>query len=204
MKKLLFYIGRILSIVFPPNILYLIISALAIVYSGYRTKKFYYFGKNSKMGFGSYIAGEEYIYISDNVFLGSGIVLTACEVEPFTVKIIIGNNCMFGDYNHITASNKITIGDNIRTGKDVLITDNAHGNVNDIEQLKLHPNYRPVVSKGAVIIGNNVWIGEKASIMPNVTIGDGAVIAANAVVTKDVPAYSVVAGCPAKIIKRNI
>ena len=62
---------------------------------------------------------------------------------------------------------------------------------------------RPVVSKGSVIIGNNVWIGDKATILPNVTIGDGAVIAANSVVTKDVPAYSVVAGNPAKVIKEN-
>lgn len=59
-----------------------------------------------------------------------------------------------------------------------------------------------VTSKGPVIIGSNVWFGDKATILPNVTIGDGAVIAANSVVTKDVPAYSVVAGNPAKIIKQ--
>ena len=50
-------------------------------------------------------------------------------------------------------------------------------------------------------IGNNVWIGDKATILPDVTIGDGAVIAANSVVTKDVPAYNVVAGNPAKVVK---
>ena len=61
---------------------------------------------------------------------------------------------------------------------------------------------RLVVSKGSVIIGNNVWIGDKATILPNVTIADGAVIAANSVVTKDVPAYSVVAGNPAKVVKQ--
>ena len=61
---------------------------------------------------------------------------------------------------------------------------------------------RSVMSKGPVIIGNDVWIGDKATILPGVTIGDGAVIAANAVVTKDVPAYSVVAGNPAKIVKQ--
>lgn len=50
-------------------------------------------------------------------------------------------------------------------------------------------------------IGNDVWIGEKCLIMPGVTIGDGAIIAAHAVVTKDVPPYAVVGGIPAKIIK---
>ena len=49
--------------------------------------------------------------------------------------------------------------------------------------------------------GRNVWIGDKATVLPNVTIGDGAIIAANAVVAKDVPPYSVVAGCPAKVVK---
>ena len=62
---------------------------------------------------------------------------------------------------------------------------------------------RPTTSKGRVVIGNNVWIGDKATILPGVTIGDGAIIAANAVVTKDVPQYSVVGGNPAKVIKIN-
>ena len=54
------------------------------------------------------------------------------------------------------------------------------------------------------MIGDNVWIGDKATVLPGVTIGDGAVIAANAVVTKDVPAFTVVAGNPARIIKQSI
>lgn len=57
-------------------------------------------------------------------------------------------------------------------------------------------------SKGDVTIGDNVWIGDKATVLPGVTIGDGAVIAANTVVTHDVPAYSVVGGNPARIIKQ--
>ena len=52
-----------------------------------------------------------------------------------------------------------------------------------------------------VIIGNNVWIGDKATILPGVKIGDGCIIAANTVVTKDVPPYSVVAGNPGVILK---
>ena len=53
-----------------------------------------------------------------------------------------------------------------------------------------------------MVIEDNVWIGEKASIMPGVHIGKGAIIAANSVVTHDVPAYAVVAGIPAKVIKQ--
>lgn len=55
--------------------------------------------------------------------------------------------------------------------------------------------------KGPVVIGNNVWIGESARILSGVTIGDGAIIGANAVVTHDVPSGAVVGGVPAKVIK---
>ena len=57
---------------------------------------------------------------------------------------------------------------------------------------------------GGVNIGNKVWIATNAMILPGVTIGDGAIIAAGTVVTKDVPARSMVAGVPAKIIKGNV
>ena len=59
-----------------------------------------------------------------------------------------------------------------------------------------------IYRKCPVVIEDNVWIGEKASIMPGVHIGKGAIIAANSVVTHDVPAYAVVAGVPAKIVKQ--
>ena len=60
---------------------------------------------------------------------------------------------------------------------------------------------REVYSKGPVIIEKNVWIGDKVTILPGVTVGQGAVIAANSVVSKDVPAFSVVGGIPAKLLK---
>jgi acetyltransferase-like isoleucine patch superfamily enzyme len=53
-----------------------------------------------------------------------------------------------------------------------------------------------------VVIGDDVWVGGNATILPGVTIGDGAVVAAGAVVTRDVPAHSVVAGVPAKVVRR--
>lgn len=92
------------------------------------------------------------------------------------------------------------IGEFCLTGKWVTITDNSHGET-DYDSLLLPPKQRKITTKGPVVIGRNVWIGDKATILPGVTIGDGAVIAASAVVTKVVPAYSVVGGNPAKIIK---
>lgn len=154
------------------------------------------------------------ISIGDGTSFGDWIYLTAwnsynCIIDGVEQKqslrpeLTIGEKCCFGAFNHITCTNKITIGDGCLTGKWVTITDNSHGDT-DIESLHVPPIKRPIVSKGPVVIGKNVWIGDKATILPNVTIGDGAVIAANAVVTKDVPAYSAVAGNPAKIVKQVV
>lgn len=149
--------------------------------------------------------GEKHIYIGEGTHFGEYGYLMAwertCAGGEFHPEIHIGKNCNFGAWNNITATNRIVIGDNLLTGKWVTITDNSHGET-DYATLQQPPILRLVTSKGPVIIGNNVWIGDKATILPNVTIGDGAVIAANAVVTKDVPAYSVVAGNPAKVMKQ--
>lgn len=59
------------------------------------------------------------------------------------------------------------------------------------------------VTAASVRVGDYVWIGARSVILPGVTIGEGAVVAAGSVVTKDVPAYSVVGGCPAKVIKKR-
>lgn len=166
-------------------------------------------GKMAEVGDGvffKYVAqlhDPQFIRIGNNTSFGKDLYLTAWGgVSNCTPNLSIGNNCSFGAYNHITCANKITIGDSLLTGKWVTITDNSHGET-DKDTLGMRPQKRPITSKGPVVIGNNVWIGDKATILPGVSIGDGAVIAANAVVTKDVPAYSVVGGNPAKVIKRN-
>lgn len=152
----------------------------------------------------------QHISIGENTAFGDWLYLTAwdhfsCIVDgveqqqTLVPELSIEANCNFGAFNHITCTNRVTIGDGCLTGKWVTITDNSHGKT-DIDSLKVPPIKRPIFSKGPVIIGKNVWIGDKATILPNVTIGDGAVIAANAVVTKDVPPYAVVAGNPARII----
>ena len=148
--------------------------------------------------------GLDYVSLGNNVSFDDGICLAlwpehSSDYPPF---MSIGNNCSFGAYNHITCVNCISIGDNCLTGKYVTITDNSHGNT-DMESLAMSPKDRPVVSKGGVNIGKNVWIGDKATILPGVTIGDGVVVGANSVVTRDVPANCVVAGIPAKVVKSN-
>lgn len=151
------------------------------------------------------LEGMSFISIDECTGFGDGLTLTAWKEfngQIFDPEITIGSNCWFGLYNHISAINKISIGNGCLTGKWVTIVDNDHGRT-DFDSLKQMPVRRELVSKGPVVIGNNVWIGDKATILSGVTIGDGAVVAANSVVTKDVPAYSVVGGNPAKVIKYN-
>lgn len=166
-----------------------------------RTRRFRKCGNNTWVGNPLNIRGAECITVGSGVIMNDGIMLTAWP-HLGNPSITIGDNCSFGAFNHITCTNKIIIGNGVLTGKWVTITDNSHGET-DRATLDIPPAQRPHTSKGPVIIEDNVWICEKATILPGVTIGIGAVVAANAVVTKDVPPYCVVAGIPAVIINDN-
>lgn len=135
-----------------------------------------------------------------------------CRIEIFgerrdiSKKLVIGENCKLGDNVHIAVSEGITIGDNCLMASKVFISDNGHGCYSGSETDLISspdsiPNDRPVCSS-AVEIGDNVWIGENVCILKGVKIGDGAIIGANSVVTHSVPDRSIVAGTPAKVIKR--
>ena len=174
--------------------------------------KFRHCGKNVVFNQISKINCPQNISIGDCVFFDDWIYLTAWNhyscieqgqeyVQHFNPQLIIGDNCRFGAFNHITAINNIIIGNGVLTGKWVTITDNSHGKLEE-SQKNVKPIMRPMHSKGPVIIEDNVWICDKATILPSVTIGEGAIIAANAVVTKDVPSFSIVAGNPAKVIRK--
>jgi len=120
--------------------------------------------------------------------------------EHYEPEIIIGNDCSIGEFCHITAINKITIGDGLLTGRFVYIGDNAHGGLS-WEEADTPPAKRHLISKGEIMIGRNVWIGDKVTILGGVTIGDNVIIGASSIVTHDVPSDRMVAGMPAKLIK---
>ena len=153
------------------------------------------------------LAGQKYVSIGDATGFDREVCLTAWDSFPaeggsqhHVPSIEIGSNCHFGAWNHITAVDRIVIGDGCLTGKWVTISDNNHGEM-CLKDMQKRPSERKLTSKGPVIIGKNVWIGDKATILSGVEIGDGVVIAANAVVTKSIPGYCVAAGNPARIIK---
>ena len=104
---------------------------------------------------------------------------------------------------HIGCIDEVRIGNNVLMASRIYISDHFHGNTS-IETLKLAPLERPLISKGPVIIEDNVWIGEGVCIMPGVKVGRNAVIGANAVVTKDVPPYSIAVGIPAVVVNSTV
>ncbi len=111
-------------------------------------------------------------------------------------RLSVGNKSYMNE-SLIQCALSISIGNDCAIASDVLIQDTDFHPILD-EQGKEKPVAKPVV------IGNKVWICAKATILKGVTIGDGAIVAAGAVVTKDVPAYSVVAGNPAKVVRENV
>lgn len=180
-----------------------IIKIKNVIYSIWLCKQFTKVGEDVRFLGKQTLIGPRYIYIQDKCSFGYGCILTAWDnygTQKFSPKINIGKNTHIGEYNHITAINSITIGNGVLTGRWVTITDNAHGK-SCYDDLCILPHLRDLYSKGPVIIEDNVWIGDKVSIMPNVRIGESSIIAANSVVTKNVPPFSVVAGIPATIIK---
>lgn len=152
--------------------------------------------------------GEMYIHIGRDCTFHTHHWLEAVELpenhgkirrEP---KLIIGDRVSIGEFVHIGAAERIEIGDDTAIGGKTLITDHSHGSYNGEVQSSPEqpPLQRRIVSK-PVQIGARVWIGEDVAILPGVTIGDGAIIGTHSVVTHDVPARTIVAGNPARIIK---
>lgn len=168
----------------------------------YEKKRFAKCGKNLFLKPPFSICGEEYMIIGENFECSPGLrleciggILNGVKLNP---QLIIGNGVGFGNNCHIGCINHIEIGDNVTLGSNVLIGDHSHGDINDIETPVMK---RPLRSKGPIIIEENVWIGENVCILPNVTIGKYSIIGAGAVVTHDIPSYSVAVGVPAKVIK---
>ena len=165
-------------------------------------RRFESFGKGSYfVTFPDELRLVNHISIGSCSRLGRHLLLRCYDSAGYNPVIKIGNRVNIGDFSTLSCCNEIIIGNGVRMGRMVMITDNAHGHTDSFSELQINPLDRPLVSKGKVIIDDNVWIGERVCIMPGVHIGQGSIIAANAVVTKDVPPFNVVGGCPAKILK---
>lgn len=145
---------------------------------------------------GSYHTPEEIRELFSQL-VGGQVDETFALFPPFYTdcgkNIHIGKNVFINSGCHFQDQGGITIGDGVLIGHNVVLATLNH-NMDPRKRSSLHP--------ASIVIGNNVWIGANATVVPGVNIGDGAIIGAGAVVTRDVPPNVIVGGVPAKIIKK--
>ena len=111
----------------------------------------------------------------------------------FGKNITIGRHVFINACCHFQDHGGVTLGDGCQIGHNVVFATLNHG---------IAPEDRVHTYPAPIVLGKNVWVGSNATILQGVTVGDNAIIAAGAVVTKDVPADTIVGGVPAKVIRR--
>ena len=116
---------------------------------------------------------------------------------PQEGRIDIGDDVYIGGFSQIHSMFTLEIGDGSVLSEHVYLSDTAHG----LDPTAGPIMQQPLTSKGPVRIGRGVFIGYGASVLPGVILGDHCVVAARSVVTQSFPAYSMVAGMPARLIK---
>ena len=159
------------------------------------------FGKRSYVHRPYSISGRNRVRIGSRSFIRSGLHIQAIvEYAGVTYQplIEIGDDVYIGSNAYFTAVDRISIGDGSVLSEQVYITDEFHGMDPDAGLIMKQPLY----SKGPVIIGRNCFLGFRASIMPGVMLGDHCIVGANSTVTRSFPAYSMVGGSPARLLKR--
>lgn len=147
------------------------------------------------------VQNPQCLHFGKNVGIGSYTYLGPIIEDNghiYSPSISIGEGTWVGKHCSIAAIDKVEIGKHVLFAGYVHITDHSHG----YEDITRPITPQPLFSKGPIVIEDDCWLGFNCEILSGVHIGKHCVVAARAVVTKDVPDYSIVAGNPARIIKQ--
>lgn len=149
------------------------------------------------------IRGKGYIKIGRNFTSGVGLRIDALPLNQ-KLCVEIGENVQVNDYVHISACESVRIGNNVLMASKIFISDNNHGfyGFDDKHDNPLIPPIKRLLAHAPVEIGDNVWIGEFVAVLSGVRIGEGSVIGAMSVVTKDIPPFCMAVGSPARVNKK--
>lgn len=146
-----------------------------------------------------------------DIIIGQGVRMKGLLISEFGGKITMGDYSTIGPNSNIYSVESVIVGAYTAISRYVSISDNNNHPVNPDDRLKVWETPDNSVERSwkyadhkPIVIGKNCWIGEFSRICKGVTIGDGSIVAANSVVTKDVPANCIVAGNPARIVKEHI
>lgn len=160
-------------------------------------RRFGRWGVHSRLEAPSKLVQPELITVGDNVYLGAYSWLNASDDRKDGQPTLqIGDGTYIGRFSQINAWQNVIIGRNVLIGDRVFISDADHC---------FRDTSLPIIRQGDAFVGavhlqDGCWVGIGSVILPGVTIGKNSVVAANAVVTRNVPDFSIVAGAPAKII----
>lgn len=170
-------------------------------YSWLNKRKFKAIGKKSYFWNPIFLSGTQYIEIGERTGIWPHArveVIDEWNDQVFTPKLVIGDNVHINQNLHLTCAESIIIERDVVCTAGVTITDISH--ITDDTTLGIID--QGVITK-PVKICEGAFIGVNATILPGVTIGKHAVVGANSVVTKDVPDYTTVVGCPAKALVKG-
>lgn len=182
----------------------LVAEAGAIRSGGRAARRFAHFGPDSYIAFPqTSIYGERAIHIGSDVLVGERCSLIVGYDEDDALLpergLVLGDRVVVGAGSTLTAHSSIVIGDDVWFGREVFISDAGHG-YQDPET----PIGRQLGEHRPVEIGEGSWIGHRAIILPGARLGRHVVVAAGAVVGGDVEDHAIVAGVPARVVRRYV
>jgi acetyltransferase-like isoleucine patch superfamily enzyme len=160
-------------------------------------------GHSLRIGAHSSIEQGSRFYVNGNWSIGDECAIaTNCAIfareSGLKADLVVGHLTHIGDYTIIDVCDDVVIGENVALGPFCILYTHDHDYASTAQAA-----WKGDLKTGKVIIGDGAWIGARVTILPGVTIGERAVVAAGAVVTKDVPARTIVGGVPAKALHQE-
>ena len=161
-------------------------------------RRFHRFGARSTLTRPAFIDGACSISIGARCHLGGHSRLAAFRARRGVVRIEIGDGTLISPFAHIGAAELVRIGEECTIGAFTWVTDHDH----DIEEPLSTTRRHARIVAAPTTIGDRAYLGERVAVLRGVTVGEGAIVGTNSVVTKDVPPYTIAVGAPARVIKR--
>jgi len=159
------------------------------------------------IGINSFVLRPRFIFNGNRISIGSNSIIGKFSVlhpvvkyndKIYSPEILIGNDVYIGGYNQIHCMESIFLGDGCVLSEHVYISDIAHGYDPEAGLIMK----QDIDCKGPVYIGKHTFIGYGVSVLPGVTLGKHCIVGTRSVVTHSFPDYSMIAGSPAKLVKK--
>ncbi|CAI8737762.1 acyltransferase [Kosakonia quasisacchari] len=171
----------------------------ALYYNFTRKLSIRILGSNPKI-FGAKYMKMTNCSIGDNCWIQA---VAKYKTQNFTPEIIFGENVMMSCNVHISAVKKIDIGDNVLLGSNIYIGDHSHGSTRPAKyEAQIPPAFRDLDDIAEIKINDNTWVCDNVVILAGTFVGKGSIIAANSVVKGHFEENSLIAGNPARFIRK--